>query len=131
VDGEETAMDRPQKPLPKAVDPQSELRRDSTTIITITGTVLSLPFAISASLTFLAGLITEFEIAAGLVKQPWESSRGARAELFGIMAACFFFPAVPGAVLAITGFVRRRTRFRPLARPDCPADLHQLTLAHS
>lgn len=87
-----------------------KFRQTSPTALTITGLVLSLPFAITASLMFVAGFIVQFEMAAGLITQPWESSRGACAELFGMMAACCFLPAVPGAILAIMGFVKERTR---------------------
>ena len=112
VAGEETAMDGPQKPPPSAVDPQSESKWNWDTFFTILGLVSYLPFAVTSSLMCVFAIIMQHEMAAGLIKQPWESSRAGLVELWGMFTAFFFIVAVPGGILAIVGFVRRRT---PLA----------------
>jgi hypothetical protein len=93
--------------------PRGEPRADfATTIVTTVGLVLSLPFAISCSLAMVLGLIGQYKMAAGLIEHPWQSAWAGWTELSGMFAALALFFAVPGAILAIMGFVKRRT---PLA----------------
>ena len=90
--------DPPKKPLPKAVDPQSELKRDTT--ITIIGLVLSLPFAICWASSGVMGLVIEPEV---LQRSGWVA-------LLFILTLFSFVPYMPGTCFAIAGFVLRRTR---------------------
>lgn len=98
--------------LRKAIGSWLRYRRASPTMLTVSGLVAYLPFAISSSLMCVFGFIMQHEMATGLIKHEWESSRAGLVELWGMFTALFFIVAVPGGVLAIVGFVTRRT---PLA----------------